>query len=389
MKTRVTFIVRRLGRGGAERQLLELLKRMEKETFEINLICLYSGGGLWEESLAIPAVTIQQLGKTGRWNVSVIPRLYKLLRKSRPDIVHGYLGVPNLLALVGGRLIGAKVVWGVRASNLDLRQYDYLSRAVARVEGWCARFADLIICNSEAGRMHAVSRGFPPARTKVIQNGIDTDKFRPDREGRARLRQEWGIQPSHYLIGVIARLDPVKGHEIFLAAAAMIVSELESVRFALVGGGPEEFRRQLQSKSADSGLRDKLIWAGERSDIPAVMSSLDLMVSASLSEGFSNVVAECMACGVQCIATDVGDSRAIMGEFGAVVPPGEPVALADAIRAMIHSGKPDVGAGELMRRRMQAEFSAARLADRTGLMLRTLVGEGAELSSYRGIKASQ
>ena len=110
------------------------------------------------------------------------------------------------------------------------------------------------------------------------------------------------------LIGRIARLAPDKGYPIFLEAAALLSKERKDVRFVIAGAGPESYRRQLQLLSQELGLAERLIWAGARPDMPAVYNALDILCSSSDSEGFGLTVAEAMACGVPCVATDVGDS---------------------------------------------------------------------------------
>ena len=116
----------------------------------------------------------------------------------------------------------ARVVWGVRASNVDLDRYDWLSRLSYRIECLLSRFTDLTICNSRAGMEHAAAHGFPRERMTVIPNGIDTEHFKPDAAARERIRAEWGIAEKEMLIGLVARLDPMKDHPTFFHAAAML-----------------------------------------------------------------------------------------------------------------------------------------------------------------------
>lgn len=368
--TRLTFLIRRLDRGGAERQLVELLKAIDKTRFEVTAITLYPGGALWDEACAVPGVRVQDLGKRGRWHLQALPALLRAFRQVPPDIIHGYMDVANLLALLA-RPMGAKVVWGIRASKVDVSVYDRLRRVVYRTESWLSSLPDLIICNSEAARSDALARGFPGERTVVVPNGIDTNRFRSDPELRGELRSSWRVAPGEFLIGIVGRLDPMKGHAIFLAAASQVAELYPHARFVVVGKG--RLLPQLQRQAAQSGLAHRLLWAGERNDLPAVFSALDLSVSASLfGEGFSNVLAESMACGVPCVATDVGDAARILAGSGWLVPAGDARKLARAMSEAIASFGTDRVRGEHLRRHIVDEFSLERLARATERALASL-----------------
>ncbi len=169
-----------------------------------------------------------------------------------------------------------------------------------------------------------------------IHNGINTEHFIPDRNAGASVRAEWGINKKTILIGLVARMDPMKDYLVFLKAAQIFVQRHKSVCFVCVGDGPMDYKEKLYSLSEESGLSDFIIWAGLRSDMPAVYSALDIVTStSSYGEGFSNVIAEAMACGVPCVVTDVGDSALIVGDTGLVVPIKDPEALANGWMNML------------------------------------------------------
>ena len=170
----------------------------------------------------------------------------------------------------------------------------------------------------------------------MIPNGIDTEKFRVLPDSRIKLRREWRIRDGQLLIGLVARLDPMKGHPVFLRAAALLAKERDDVRFVCVGDGPDEM--ELHQLSHELGLDSVLIWAGSRLDMPAVYNALDILVSSSsYGEGHSNVIVEAMACGVPCVVTNVGDSARIIGEAGGgvVVHPDDTDALFMSIQKLI------------------------------------------------------
>jgi glycosyltransferase involved in cell wall biosynthesis len=332
----IFFLIRSLHPGGAERQLIELAKGLDKARFHVTVATFYDGGELDAEIEGIAGITSLSLGKRGRWDV--VPfmwRLWRAVLDAQPDILHGYMGVANELCLLLGKLLGRRVVWGLRASNMDFSRYDRMSSWVFKVGAWLSRFPDLIIVNSEAGRAHHMTHGYCGAHMIVIPNGIDTKRYFPDPHAGRCVRAEWGVADDETLIGLVGRLDPMKDHPTFLRAAGLLVQERADVRFVCVGDGSGLYQGELLALSQSLGLGRQLIWAGLRHDMPAVYNALDILTSSSYGEGFSNVIGEAMACGVPCVVTDVGDSARIVGETGMVVPPGDPEALAVAWRGLL------------------------------------------------------
>jgi glycosyltransferase involved in cell wall biosynthesis len=364
----ITFLIRSLGYGGSERQLVALAKGLHEHRHSVMVAVFYSGGPL-EKKLLEAGVTVQGLDKRGRWDLfGFLLRLVRILYEEKPDILHGYLGTPNILTVLLKPIFPhVRMVWGVRASNVDLNRYDWLSRLSYKVERRLSRFADLIIANSRSGLDYAVASGFPKNKMVVIPNGIDTDRFCPDPKARQRIRAEWGVTESEKLIGLVGRFDPMKDHPTFLRAAALLAQERENVRFVCVGDGPAGYRRELRALGEDLGLTRRLIWAGVRADMPAVYNALDIATSSSAyGEGFPNAVGEAMSCGVPCVVTDVGDSAWIVKETGRVVPPGDPEKLtlgwADVINQLYENHSPMLGDP---RQRIVEEFDLEALYERT------------------------
>jgi glycosyltransferase involved in cell wall biosynthesis len=365
---KIVLLCRSLNRGGTERQLVTLAKGLHRRGIDVTVLVFYGVGDLKKELHAC-GVKVVDLRKSGRWDVlPFLQRLMRVVRELEPDIVYGFLGPANMLAsLLRVFLPGFRVVWGVRAANVDLNQYDWLSRATYRVERRLSRFADLIICNSHAGMEYAAAHGFPKKKMRFIPNGIDTEKFKPDSAARARLRDEFDIGETERLIGLVGRLDPMKDHETFLRAAAMLASGRSDCRFVCAGDGPSAYRVHLQQLAADLDLESKLIWCGERGDIPDVFNAMDLACSSSYGEGFSNVIAEGMACGIPYVVTDVGDSASIVEGTGIVVPPQMPSALCEGMRLMLTKIGPDLSVA--VRRSVVDRFTNEVLVNNTLEML--------------------
>jgi glycosyltransferase involved in cell wall biosynthesis len=333
-----------------------------------------------EADLSAAGVPVYSLDKRKRWDtIGFIWRLIKLVYREGPDIVHGYLTGSNILtALIAVIFPRIRIAWGVRASNMNLADYDWLARFLYRVECQLARFADLIIVNSQAGLEHAAVNGFPRDKMLMIPNGIDTERFRPDRQARRRVRAEWEIDNCEELVGIVARLDPMKDHATFLEAAALLSGERKNAVFVCVGTGPDQYKEKLVQLGKQLGLADRLIWAGVHADMPAVYNALDVAVSSSsYGEGFSNAIGEAMACGVPCVVTDVGDSAHIVDRCGEVVPPGNPAALKAAIIKCLDKSRVDDQLEPFSRRRIIGTFSVKELGVRTeAALIRLCAGAG-------------
>lgn len=325
---KIAFLIPSLHYGGAERQLVTLVKALDKKCFDVTLFSCYPGGAL-EKDLENSGVKIISLEKRGRWDLfGFFWRLIHHLKSIKPAVLHGYLSTPNLLTIFLKPFFpSTRMIWGVREANVELTYHDWLSRLIFPWECFLSRFADLIIGNSNAGRAYYLSQGFPADKMVVIPNGIDTERFKPDLEARLKVRSEWGILEETILIGLVGRLEPIKDHPTFLKAAAILCKHRQDVCFVCVGSGSENYTQELYQLAEQLDISEKLIWTGSRADLPAVYNALDIASSSSSSEGFANVIGEAMACCVPCVVTDVGDSAWIVDNTGKIVPPGNPEAL--------------------------------------------------------------
>ena len=318
-------------------------------------------------------MTVVSLEKRGRWDLmGPFLRLARALRRSRPNIVHGYLPDANLLSLLAGRwVVRAKVVWGVRASHYDFAIYDVLTRILFWGSCRLAGRADLIIANSAVGRDYHVAHGYPPERCVVVPNGIDTARFRPDRSLRAQQRALWGVAEDERLIGLVGRLDPMKDHPTFLQAASLVAATVPTARFLCLGDGPAAYLAELQALAGRLGLTGRIRWVARAEDSVAAYNALDLLVSTSASgEGFSNVIAEAMACDVPCVVSDVGDSASIVGMTGLVIPSRNAAAVAAACGNILTRERRH--GAESPRARVEAAWTVDRLVTATEALLRPL-----------------
>jgi glycosyltransferase involved in cell wall biosynthesis len=252
----------------------------------------------------------------------------------------------DLLSTLGHLLGGSShLLWNVRASTMDMEKYPWTSGAVRRACVWLSRVPDAVVFNSVAGRSHHELLGYRPRRSLVIPNGLDVSVFRPDEEASAQWRARLGLRDSDVLIGMLARVDEMKDHATFLAAAERVARGHDDVHFVLAGQGVSADVEPFRRAAGILGARLHLL--GFQEDVPGLTAALDLATLVSRGEGFPNVVVEAMACGVPCVVTDVGDAPAVLGEAGLVVPARDPSRLASAwrqLRGMGRQGRQLLGA---------------------------------------------
>lgn len=368
--TRVVFLIRALDHGGAERQLLTLTAHLPPETFEVVVVTWYTGGRM-EEAFRDRGIRVVSADKSGRRDLlGFTIRLAQLLRRLRPDVVHSYMTGANEMALLLKPVHRAPVIWGVRSTVTVGNAADRLGAWVFRIGAWASRFAQLIVFNSRSGMEHHVRCGYSRSRAVVIPNGVDTALFRVVPGERERWRIELGLPIDAPVIGIVGRLDPLKDHETFLRAAALFRSREPAVQFLVVGGGQLGTAERLEALASELGVSDRVIWVGDRADAPALYSALDILTLTSVTEGFPNVVAEAMACGALCVATDVGDVAQIVGEAGMVVPIRSPEAIAHAWERIMRMPAGERAAMAVRARdRIVEEFGAEKLAQRTASAL--------------------
>ncbi len=356
----LVLLIRDLGFGGAQRQLVTLARGLHGTHFRVTVVSFY--GGPLAADLEAAGVPHRTVGKHHRWDlIGFFLRLARLLRELKPDVVHGYLAESNLMALLLKPFCGSpRVVWGMRDSESDAHQWGLLGRASFRLNCLLACFADQIIANSQAGRDWYQARGFPgdDARFSVVPNGIDVERFRP----RPELAADGGA-----LFGIVGRLNPMKDHAAFLRAAALVLKQHPEARFEIIGDGPEPFAAELKRLACDLDLADSITFHPARTDLENVYPRFNALVSASaFGEGFSNVLAEAMACGVPCIATEVGDAALVLGDTGFLCPPHDPEALAAAMKRFLSlsSGERDTFRHQA-RQRIEQNFTIPQLIERT------------------------
>jgi glycosyltransferase involved in cell wall biosynthesis len=370
---RIAILTRSLTRGGAQVQVVTLSGELARRGHDVSVVVFYGGGALAARAGSNGSKVVD-LRKSGRWSfLKPIRRLKRHLEANKTDVVYSFLAMENLFGLVSARLAHTPIVWGVRGAAVSRGQYGLASRVLYGLQFRLMRFADAVICNSRAA-----ANEIPASRARalhVVPNGIDCDKFFPSAEARQAWRARHGFGEVTRVVGIVARLDPMKDHANFLQAAARASMASPGMQFVVAGSGPLRYEVELRELARQLGIADRILWLGEVAETVDVYRGIDLLVSSSAyGEGFSNAIGEAMACGVPAVATDVGDSGLVVGEHGKVVPPRAPDMLADAIVDLL--ARDDIATRDARRRRVVAEFGVATMVARTEYILGEVAARG-------------
>jgi len=329
----VLHVITALPVGGAQSQLYELARHRTALGVDMSVVSLAERGPMGER-LAALGVAVEGLGmRPARLEPGSCWRLARLIRRRRPDAVQTWLYHADLVGGLAARAAGVpRVYWNIRQTDLSSAACRWGTRAVARACAWLsASLPDAIVCNSQAALGVHAAFGYASGRLCLIDNGVDLERFRPDPDAGARLRQSLALPAGSRLIGLAARYHPHKDHAGFLAAAAAVARARADAVFVLCGEDVDEGNAALAALIARHDLARRVRLLGSRTDMPGLLAAFDLAVSASFSEGSPNALIEAMAAGTPCVATDVGDCARVLGDTGWLAPAQDPPALAAAL----------------------------------------------------------
>jgi len=331
--TRLTVVypVNELRVGGAEQQLLELVRGLDKNRFHPVVAALYGGGALEAEFRAVPGLEVVALNRRGRYDFSPLRTLGRLLQTREAAIVQPFLSPATFFGLVPALVLGIPVK--VVTERCGVRRRRHLGYHMYRTaEDILTNFADAVVANSQAGRDLLLSRGIRADRIRVIYNGVGPARREPNPAETAAIQAQLGLPSRGHVVGIVASLTPAKDPPTFLRAAAIIARSRPDLRFAVVGDGP--LRAALEALAESLGIRAATVFFGYRRDVANFLGVFSVLVSSSCdNEGSSNSILEAMAAGVPVVATAVGGTQELVrsGETGLLVEPGNSAALATAI----------------------------------------------------------
>lgn len=329
---RICHVITDLDVAGAETMLTRLAKGMDPSRFEVSVVSLIEPGPLAEE-LRLAGVKVESLNAArGRPSLRAAVRMIALLRRDRPKIVQTWLYHADLLGFIGALFAGtSNLLWNIRCTDMRSGPQTWLFHQLVGLLARLSRYPTAVIANSEAGIAAHERLGYRPRRWIHIPNGVDTQRYRPRPRERSALRDALGLPQSAPVIGMVARVHDMKDHATFLTAATIFLKRHPDAVFVLAGRGTEPGLTSLTKKVSAAGLSGKVRGLGIRRDLENVYPAFDLLsLNSAYGEGCPNVLLEAMACGVPCVATDVGACAQIVGSAGRIVRAREPGTLADA-----------------------------------------------------------
>lgn len=386
MNAKVLQFVTLFATSGTERQVMNLARGLDPSRFDVHLACLKRWGDLLEqiEARGWPLSEYRVDRVYGGRALCNQLRFARDLRREGIQLVHTYGFKVNVFGIPAARLAGVPVVVaGIRDTC------DQLTPLQLRVQRLACRLADAVVVNAGAIKQRLVDHGYEPERIAVITNGIDRTAFESPQQP-ARLREELGLPQDAPVVAVFARLHPVKGIDYFLDAAAELRARFPETRFLIVGEGcvvrdgavvASPYRHELEAHAARLGLGDRVVFAGFRRDVAALLAAVDVSVLPCVAnEGLSNSVLESMAAGLPVVATTVGGNAELIedGSSGLLVPPRDAAALTRRIERLLADRELRTRLGRAARERVAARFSIEHMVRQTELLYLELLARKAK-----------
>jgi len=355
MKINVLYIIWSLGLGGAEQVVINLAKGLDRNRFQ-PFICCLNDEGLFADELKAKGIKVFALKKKSGIDLAVIGQIKEIITQNYIHVVHTHLWGANLWGRIAGILAGRPVV--ITEHNVDVWKKWY-----HKVADYCLVWFTAKVCvvSERVKKFYHQRVRLPIKKIEVVYNGIDPMPVSAAREDLDRLRQDLHLKKGVPVVVNIGRLVEAKANHIFIKAVRVLLKRDISVQALIVGDGP--LMEQLQQGNLDLIHEGKIVFAGLRKDVPAILDLADISVLSSTREGFSIVVLECMAKGIPFVATDVGGNseQIVDGQTGFLVPRGDIRALADAIEKVLKNPTLKASMGEASKKIIREKFSLERM----------------------------
>jgi len=354
--------------GGAERQLLELFKGLDRRRFRPLLACLEQGGPVAERARDL-GIEVSHVPRRWRWDLSVAWRLRGLMLAERAGVVHAYLGLPGLYGTLAARLAGAASIATIRIAGPRARISEASDRAAFLL-------ADCIISNSKAGVDYYFRRWPGRGKTRIIYNGYELADF----DGRRpTVRRDLGLPEGVPLVGHVANLTFLKDYPTFIKALALVFKQDAQARAVIVGTGPK--REDYQALAREIGIAERTLFLGTRPDVLDLVRHFDVCVLAShgqYGEGLSNSIAEYMGLARPVVATAVGGNLEMVqqGLTGFLTPPGRPEPMAERILELLRNPDLRREMGARGRRFFEENLTLERMISETQKVYEGLLKQG-------------
>ena len=329
---KVVHIITRLIIGGAQENTLLTVEDQHRDYGD--RVTLITGPGLGPEG------SLVQRAQSGNLDIRIVPRMrrnlhpgrdwssyrevLRLLREIRPQIVHTHSSKAGILGRAAAKKLGIPAVHTIHGASFHVGQNPLVHRAYILAEKWAAPHTARFISVCDAMTDHYVAAGIAPReRFVTIYSGMEVEPFLEPPRARADVRRELGFADDDVVVGKVARLFHLKGHEYVIEAARRVVSACPQVKFLFVGDGI--LRTRLESEIVHQGLQDHFVFTGlvPPARIPELIGAMDIVVHASLWEGLARVLPQALIAAKPVVSYDVDGAREVVipGETGYLLPP--------------------------------------------------------------------
>jgi len=298
-----------LGTGGAERMLTHLVTGSKNPDIR-HVVVSMMGKDVFGKEIEQAGVELFTLNMSNKLSaLKGLWHLHKIIKKIKPGTLQTWLYHADLMGSIYKKLFGfpGKLLWNIRCSNMDDARYNWLTKILTILSA----IPNQVLVNSKSGLNHHKVLGYKPQNWAVLPNGINVERFAPNANARKKLEEDYQLNATDFIVGVVARNDPMKAYGSFLEAFATLHHKNPTLKAILVGEGTKKLPKQAGVTAL-----------GQRGDIESILSGFDVLcMPSSHGEGFPNVVVEAMACGTPCVVTDVGDALDIIGDTGIGIAP--------------------------------------------------------------------
>lgn len=383
-KINILYVINQLSIGGAEQQLLELVRGLNKERYN-PLVASLSRGGAIKDELERAGIPVIVAERRIRIDPSPIWKLVKTLRDERIAVMHSIGVYGGLYGRLAAKLAHAPVVISAERQTMSWARASH-NQLYFWADRFLARWTDRVIANANAVARYATQqKGIDANKVHVIYNGVNLERFDNPLEA-AVVKRQLDIRDDKLVVGIIARLDPMKDHRNFLQAASLVLQQLPRTIFLIVGEGM--LRHELEKHASELNIEAEVILTGARRDVRDLLSIMDVFVlSSQQGEGCSNAILEAMTMAKPVVATDVGGNAEIVlnARTGYIVPPKDPARLAQAVLKILEDEDLRKYFGEMGRKRVEERFSVRKMVSETEKVYEELIHKTLGCTDKQGL----
>jgi glycosyltransferase involved in cell wall biosynthesis len=377
-------------RSGIETHILTLAKGLKGSGVEFVLAPLNKGS--FSEEVQSYVSEIIESDKKYRGDLGFIGRLAKRISAADVDIVHthsfdgSFYG--NRAALQAGEKVIVNTVHTFETvAMVDVYKSRIIRRLVCRQNLRLLKSASLLIAVCRPLEEKLIHEGIDSDKIRVVPNGLDLPDFLKSSPNQDSARRELGLKDGELAVGILGRVARVKNIDVFLKAGKKVLDKGVRVKFIIIGDGP--LRGRMEALASKLGIQDSVRFVGWQAETGTILSALDLFVLCSQTETTSYALLEAMAMAKPTVATAVGGNTEVVedGVTGLLVPPGDVDATSEAIFNLISDRDRSKQFGAAGKERVEREFSAGAMVDRTLEVYRELAGDGAPVSGRKAVSA--